>query len=82
MSKLTHQQRVIEYMKEFGSITSLDAVMDLGNIRLSGTIMALREKGYGINTVMEKSKNRWGKDTTYARYYLVSEPDDEQQGGN
>lgn len=68
--KPTIQDRVIDYMNEFDSITSLDAVRDLGNVRLSGTIFELRKKGYDIVTVDETSKNRWGDNTTYARYYF------------
>ena len=69
--RITMQDRVLDYMREFGSITSLDAIRDLGNTRLSGTIYCLKEKGYKIIAKNETGKNRWGDKTTYARYYLV-----------
>lgn len=69
--RVTMQDRVLDYMREFGSITPLDAVKDLGNYRLSGTLFCLKEKGYDIVSKMETVKNRWGSNSTFARYYLA-----------
>ena len=44
----THLTRTLDYLNEFGSITTLDAFRDLGNTRLSSTIFLLRKKGYNI----------------------------------
>ena len=44
----THLTRTIDYLSQFGSITTLDAFRDLGNSRLSSTIFLLRKKGYNI----------------------------------
>ena len=33
--KLTQSERVLDYIKEFGSITQLDAIRDLGIMRLA-----------------------------------------------
>tara|TARA_R100001015_G_C4586364_1_gene142253 strand:- start:334 stop:567 length:234 start_codon:yes stop_codon:yes gene_type:complete len=46
--KSTHLTRTLDYLNEFGSITTLDAFRDLGNTRLSSTIFLLRKKGYNI----------------------------------
>ena len=71
MKKLvTNADRVLEYMKQFGSITSLDAFKDLGNTRLSASIFILR-KDYNIKSITVKSKNRYGDEIHYSRYYLV-----------
>jgi len=40
--KATHKTRTLNYLKEFGSITSLEAIRDLGNTRLADTIFRLR----------------------------------------
>ena len=40
------QQRVFDYMSDFGSITTLQAFTDLGESRLSARIFELREKGF------------------------------------
>lgn len=70
--KKTHKQRVLEYIQDFGSITSLDAFRDLGNTRLSASIWLLRhEDGLDIESINETSKNRYGDKVTYARYYLA-----------
>ena len=60
-------ERVLKYMRDFGSITQLEAMKDLGCMRLGD----LKREGYNIRRDMETSKNRYGEDTSYARYRLV-----------
>ena len=68
---MTHKERVLNYMQEFGSITSLDAFKDLGNTRLSASIWLLIHKdGIDIDSITETSKNRYGEDTHYSRYFI------------
>ena len=67
---MTHGQRVLKYLDDFGSITTLDAFNDLGNTRLAVTIHNLRKQGYNIRSTTEKRKNRYGEDTHYSRYYF------------
>lgn len=67
---MTQGERVLDYMQEYGSITSLEAFRDLGITRLSGVIFDLR-KLYPINSITEKSRNRYGEETSYSRYYLA-----------
>ena len=70
--KKTHKERVLDYMKEFGSITSLDAFRDLGNTRLSASIWLLRhEDGLDIRSINVSARNRYGDAVSYARYYLA-----------
>jgi hypothetical protein len=71
MKRMTNKERVLEYMREEGSITSLDAFRELGNTRLSASIWDLIHRdGYDIRSITEKRKNRWGEDTYFSRYYL------------
>lgn len=71
MEKMTHKDRVLKYMQEFGSISSLEAFKDLGNTRLSASIWILIHKdGIEIDSITETSKNRYGETTHYSRYYL------------
>ena len=63
----TQNRKVLEYLKTKGSITSLDAVYDLGITRLSGRIQELRNYGFNIETVMEKNVNSRGR---HGRYVL------------
>ena len=65
------QERVLRYMRDFGSITSLDAFRDLGVTRLSAVIHTLRhKKGYNIGVKMESCKNRYDEPVYYARYSM------------
>lgn len=72
MKKLiTHKDRVLQYIQDTGSITSLDAIREFGNTRLSASIWLLRhEDGIDIKTRFETSKNRYGENVSYARYYI------------
>ena len=68
--KATQCEKVLEYMKRFGSITQLDALADLGCMRLASRISDLRQQGYPIGRRMKTSKNRYGEDVHFAEYYL------------
>ena len=69
--KLTkREQRVFDYMVSFGSITSFQAFVDLGNSRLSATIFNLKKKGVVINGETIKVKNRFG-DNCYVKKYWI-----------
>ena len=67
----THYTRLLDYLKQFKSITSLDAIRDLGNTRLSATIYELRKDGYNIISEDLTVKNRWGNNTIIALYKLI-----------
>lgn len=64
-------ERVLKYMRDFGSITQLEAIRDISCTRLVARIFDLKRDGYAIKKEMETSKNRYGEDTSYARYRLV-----------
>lgn len=67
------QERVLKYMQDFGSISSLEAFQDLGITRLSAIIHTLRhKKGYVIKADRESCKNRWNEPVWYARYTMVN----------
>ena len=66
----THYTRLLDYLKEFKHITSLDAIRDLGNTRLSATIYELRKDGYNIISEDLTVRNRWGNNTIIALYRL------------
>ncbi|HIQ90735.1 MAG TPA: helix-turn-helix domain-containing protein [Candidatus Coprosoma intestinipullorum] len=73
MGKKTQAERVLEYIKRFGSITTLEAFRDLGVTRLSARIFELRNKGLNIDSTSVTSKNRYGETCTYAKYFLKGE---------
>ena len=67
------EERVLNYIKQFGSISSLEAFKDLGVTRLSAVVFCLRRKGYRITSTSEMCKNRYGETAHFARYKLVGE---------
>ena len=77
MAKQTHKTRLLDYLKNYGSITSLEAIRDLGNTRLSATIYVLKDEGYNIETTSQEVQTRWTnedgsrKTTTVAKYTLT-----------
>lgn len=65
---ITQRQRIIDYIKTFGSITTLDAFMDLGITRLSARIAEMERDGILLSRTWESSKNRYGDMVRYVRY--------------
>lgn len=63
-------RRMIAHMWEHGSISSLEAQTEYGIMRAASRVNELRNMGYDITTTMEKSRNRYGEATRYARYTL------------
>lgn len=76
-SKPNQCERIIEYIKDFGSITTLEAFTELGIVRLGARISELRSAGVKILDKPETVKNRYGEKCHIKRYYL-KEQDDEQ----
>ena len=68
--KPTQNERIIDYINEFGSITQLDALKDLGVMRLASRISDLRRLGYPIISTIEPVKNRYGEKCHIKRYSL------------
>lgn len=69
--KTNQRQRIINYIREFGSITSKEAYDDLGITQLATRIKELKEQGYEFKTECENSKNRYGERVDFKRYYLA-----------
>lgn len=46
--KITQCERILRHMKDFGSITSLEAVNEYGIMRLASRINDLRAQGIAI----------------------------------
>lgn len=65
---VSQKKMVLDYIREFGSITPLDAFKDLGVTRLAAVIFELKKDGHNIHTEREHGKNRFGQATRYARY--------------
>lgn len=73
---MTQCERILRHCKDYGSITSLEAMQEYGIMRLASRISDLRKMGYDIEVVTETGKNRYGEKTSYARYSLKGVQDD------
>lgn len=67
---MTQCERIIQYMRDFGSITALQAMEDLGVMRLASRICDLRRDGYQIKKEDIKKRNRYGEWAHIAKYSL------------
>lgn len=71
--KITQKDRILQYIREFGSISSWEAYSDLGITQLGARIDQLKKEGYEFKTEWESSTNRYGDKTDYKRYYLEND---------
>lgn len=70
---MTQKEMVLQYIADFGSITSMQAFSDLGVTQLATRISELKEKGYQFKTEPQTAKNRYGKPVHFVKYYLNNE---------
>ena len=68
--RLTQSMKVLKYMMDFGKITQLDAMKDLGVMRLAARIADLEDQGFEIIHERESGLNRYGEKTNFASYRL------------
>ena len=69
--KISQKDRIINYIREFGSITSWEAYQELGVMQLGARIDQLQKDGYTFVTEWEHKKNRYGEKVDFKRYYLA-----------
>lgn len=69
----SHYDRILNHLKDYGSITSLEAFKEYGNTRLSATIFLLRKDGYKISSEKVAFRNRYGKVVYFAKYILLED---------
>lgn len=67
---MTQCEKILQYIKENGSITQMDALREFGCMRLASRISTLKNIGYKIVANFETSKNRYGDTVRYARYRM------------
>ena len=68
MKDMTQKERVLKYLRDFGSITPLQALRDLGIMRLGARMWELVRDGWPMETDTECAQNRYGQETRYALY--------------
>ena len=61
-------KKVLDYLKEVGSITSIEVFEKFRATRLSAIIFNLKKYGYNIESKPEKYTNLDGETSYYVRY--------------
>lgn len=64
----TQCERVYRYMQDFGGITQLEALSDLGIMRLASRVSEMRKRGIAIKDEQVLVKNRYGEKCYIKRY--------------
>jgi hypothetical protein len=67
----TQSQNVLDHMKKYGSISSLEAEKEYGITRLIHCIIRLRSQGHHITEEMRIREDRWGK-TYHVKTYVMN----------
>lgn len=68
----TQCERLLEYLKEHGSITQAEAMTELGIYRLGARIWDLKNRhGIPIRRTMVKVKNRFNETCSVASYSVA-----------
>ena len=68
---MTQCERIIKYIRAFGSITNREASYELGILNFGARISDLRRMGIILKATPEKSKNRYNEICVYNRYTLA-----------
>jgi hypothetical protein len=73
-TKVTKKQQVLDYLLQHKEITSWAAINMFGATRLSAIIFVLKKDGYDIHTVPQTGYDRYGNESNFAMYRLISTP--------
>lgn len=76
---MAQKDMVLDYIRDFGSITPVDAFRDLGITRLAAVVCRLRREGHDIHKEREHALNRYGQTVRYVRYSFGKDEKDENQ---
>ena len=68
--KPTQNDRILNYMKQRGSITTMEAIVDIGVMRLASRISDMRREGIDIKSETVAVMNRYGEKCHVKRYSL------------
>lgn len=68
---MNREQKVLEYINKYKTITPLEAYRDLGTMRLSAAIFNLKKQGYKIKTEKIRVPTRDG--WAYVAQYSLQE---------
>lgn len=67
---MTQSERIIDYINRFGSISPMEAFIDLGITKLATRVSEMSSEGIEFVKKYEESTNRFGEKVHYMRYSL------------
>ena len=70
MAKVSQCERILRYIEENGSISSLEAMREFGCMRLASRMCDIKKMGYAVQKEREKAQNRYGETIHYVRYRI------------
>ena len=71
--KETQCDRILRHMRDYGTISSLEAITEYGILRLASRISDLKKRGYNIVSTTGTAMNRYGEETHFSVYKLIEE---------
>ena len=72
----TQIERILSWLETEKTITTAEAMTELGIYRLASRINDLRRRGYAIKKETVKGKNRFGETVRFAQYSLMEKEDE------
>lgn len=70
MKKISQKDRVLKYLKDFGSITRAEGFTQLGIVELPARICELERMGYQFDRETVTAENRYGDPVSFTKYTL------------
>lgn len=67
---MNQQQLILQYIKDFGSISDYEAVVELGILQFGARLKELKEQGYIFEYEWIHKKNRYGKMVRFKKYKI------------
>ena len=80
-SKPTQCARMLNYIDEHGSISTMEAILELGIVNPSARIAELKKDGWEIEMTMKNGRNRFDEPCRYAVYTIKEDGGEYGQEG-
>ena len=77
---MTQNETVLHHLKQYGSITDLEAYDKYAIRRLGARIWDLRDAGHKIKSKTTKGVNRFGAKTMFTTYYYTEDTNEHNNG--
>lgn len=69
----TQENMIVDYIKKYGCITNLEALLKLGIMQCPARIWGLKKRGIKIQTRWKEVEDRYGKIKRVKEYYIQGE---------